>query len=283
MRQRSRALALLCVALSSSACVKSSTHNRTLAQLAESEARAERLDQELAATRDDRDQTAARMQRELEQVQAELERTRQRIAQLGDQMVGLENENNRLGTLLNQRGDEAALLRTRLDALGALEREISERNRIYEEVIGRFRSLIQGGQLSVSITRGRLAINLPQDILFESGSATLGRDGRATLTEVARVLADIPDRTFQVEGHTDNVPIATARFPSNWELSSARALSVVHLLQEQGVKPENVSGAAYGEYQPVSSNDEQSGRRLNRRIEIVMLPNLDVIAGLPPA
>ena len=174
--------------------------------------------------------------------------------------------------------------RTRLEQLSALEQEVRERNRIYEEVIGRFRSLIDAGQLSVSISRGRLVINLPQDILFESGSATIGADGRRTLGEVARVLADIPNRTFQVEGHTDNVPIATARFPSNWELAAARALSVVHLLQEQGVKPENISGAAYGEYQPVSGNEEPSGRRLNRRIEIVMLPNLDVIAGagLPP-
>jgi chemotaxis protein MotB len=282
MRQRSRTLALLCVALTSTACVKSSTHNRTLAQLAEAQARAAQLDQDLAAARADREQTATRLQDELERTRQTLAQREQRVAQLGDEVITLENENNRLGTLLNQRGDEAALLRSRLDALGALEREISERNRIYEEVIGRFRSLIQGGQLSVSITRGRLAINLPQDILFESGSATIGREGRTTLTEVARVLADIPDRTFQVEGHTDNVPIATARFPSNWELAAGRALSVVHLLQEQGVRPENISGAAYGEYQPVSGNEEQSGRRLNRRIEIVMLPNLDVIAGLPP-
>jgi chemotaxis protein MotB len=101
---------------------------------------------------------------------------------------------------------------------------------------------------------------------------------------VASVLAGIPDREFQVEGHTDNVPIATARFPSNWELAAARALSVVHLLQEQGVRPESVSGAAFGEYRPVADNADPAGRRLNRRIEIVMLPNLDVIAGtvLPP-
>jgi chemotaxis protein MotB len=279
MHPRSRTLALLCLALTSTACVKSSTHNRTLTQLAESQARATQLDRDLAATRAERDQTTARLEGELERTQQTLNA---RITELGEDIIDIENEKNRLETLLNQRGDEATLLRGRIDALAALEQEVRERNRIYEEVIGRFRSLIQGGQLSVSINRGRLAINLPQDILFESGRATLGRDGRTTLTEVAKVLADIPDRAFQVEGHTDNVPIATAQFPSNWELASARALSVVRLLQEQGVKPENVSGAAYGEYQPVSSNEEPAGRRLNRRIEIIMLPNLDVIAGMPP-
>ena len=158
------------------------------------------------------------------------------------------------------------------------EQEIRERNRIYEDVLGRFRSLIDAGRLSVSISRGRLVINLPQDILFASGSATLGRDGRQTVAEVASVLAEIEDRRFQVEGHTDNVPISTAQFPSNWELSAARALSVVKILVEQGVAPDNVSGAGYGEYHPVATNTTPDGRRLNRRIEIVMLPNLDVIA-----
>lgn len=279
MLPRTPTLLLLSLLAASSGCVKSSTHNRALDRLSQTEGRAERLSREL-------EETTARLNAQLGQVGAELERTRQtlaererRLAQLGEELQTLENENLRLGTLLNQRGDEAALLRTRLESMSVFEQEIRERNRIYEEVIGRFRSLIDAGQLSVSISRGRLAINLPQDILFESGSATLGRDGRATLTQVARVLADIPDRTFQVEGHTDDVPIATARFPSNWELSAARALSVIHLLQEQGVLPENVSGAAYGEYQPVSENDSPAGRRLNRRIEIVMLPNLEVIAG----
>jgi chemotaxis protein MotB len=78
------------------------------------------------------------------------------------------------------------------------------------------------------------------------------------------------------------VPISTAQFPSNWELSSARALSVVRVLIDAGVSPENLSGAGYGEFQPVASNDDREGRRLNRRIEIVMLPNLDVIADTEP-
>jgi flagellar motor protein MotB len=163
---------------------------------------------------------------------------------------------------------------------GLSEQEVRERNEIYSEVIGRFRALIDGGRLSVAVSRGRMVINLPQDILFASGSATVGPDGRPTLAEVGRVLAEFEDRSFQVEGHTDDVPISTARFPSNWELSTARALSVVQLLVESGVRPHNISGAGFGEYQPVAENDSPEGRRLNRRIEIVMLPNLDVIAGV---
>ena len=279
-------LCLAALAAPFGGCVKSSTHNRTLDLLSRAEGRSERLSRELEEARREHEDATARHGRELTAVRSELERTareleaREReLGALRQEALVLENENRRLSTLLNQRGDEATLLRRRLAALAALEEEVRERNRIYEEVIGRFRSLIDAGQLSVSISRGRLVINLPQDILFESGSATLGREGRETLGQVARVLADIPDRTFQVEGHTDTVPIRTARFSSNWELSAARALAVVHLLREQGVPPGNVSGAAYGEHQPVASNDDAAGRRLNRRIEIVMLPNLDVIAG----
>ena len=132
--------------------------------------------------------------------------------------------------------------------------------------------------MSVTIDRGRMVIQLPQDILFQSGSATLGAEGRSVISQVGSVLADFDDRRFQVEGHTDDVPISTERFPSNWELSSARALAVVRLLTAQGVAPENVSGAAFGEHQPRASNDDRASRALNRRIEIVMLPNLDVIA-----
>jgi chemotaxis protein MotB len=279
MVARLRTLLLVALAVGASGCVKSSTHNRTLTRLADTEARAQR-------EAEDQAQTAAQLRAEILRLETTLSETRQTLAQreqrlatLGEEVRSLENEANRLVTLLNQRGDETVILRNRLEALAALEQEIRDRNRIYEDVIGRFQSLISAGQLSVSISRGRLAINLPQDILFESGSATIGREGRTTLTQVARVLADIPDRQFQVEGHTDDVPIQTARFPSNWELSAARALSVIHLLQEQGVRPENISGGAFGEYQPVADNEAPSGRRLNRRIEIVMVPNLDVIAG----
>jgi chemotaxis protein MotB len=186
---------------------------------------------------------------------------------------------HRLEVVLSQRGTEYEELQERLEALAAVEREVTERNRIYEDVIGRFRSLIDGGQLAVSIVRGRMVIQLPQDVLFASGSATLSADGRSTLSQVASVLATLEDRSFQIEGHTDNVPIATAAFPSNWELSSARALSVVRVLIQGGVPAERLSGAGYGEYQPVASNDDPQSRRRNRRIEIVMLPNLDVIAG----
>jgi chemotaxis protein MotB len=236
-----------------------------------------------------RDEREQRLRDQLDDLQAEIERLIEDLGACRRENLRTEAdledarlEAQRLQTLLSAQGAQSQQLQARLNQLSAIEQEIRERNQIYEEVLSRFRSLIDAGRLSVSIARGRMVINLPQDILFASGSADLGADGRRTLAEVAGVLGEFQDRRFQVEGHTDDRPISTAQFPSNWELSAARALSVVKLLVAQGVSPENLSGAGYGEYHPVAVNETAEGRRLNRRIEIVMLPNLDVIADANP-
>lgn len=284
---------LLMVALAplTSACVSKGTHRTTLADLSQARAGQDTLRDEMAVLEERQDSIQAAMEAELarrNQVQTGLQRT---IDELQSEQRALQRQieraradAGRLETMAGLRGAELQSLRRRLESLRAVEQEVRERNAIYEDVIARFRSLMDGGQLSVSIDRGRMVIQLPQDILFQSGSATMGAEGRNVISQVGAVLADFDDRRFQVEGHTDNVPISTERFPSNWELSSARALAVVRLLTAQGVAPENISGAAYGEYQPRASNDDRTSRALNRRIEIVMLPNLDVIAAaqVPP-
>lgn len=290
MRASTAALATLLPALLlSTGCVKKSTHESTLAALSEARMdhealreemadRVEGLEAELDATRRANEAEQTRLNAQIEAVRDSLSTMTDRHREAQARFDEARTEVHRLELVQRQRGEEFQRLNQRLQALSAIEREVRQRNDIYEEVIGRFRSLIDAGRLSVAIDRGRMVIQLPQDILFESGSATLGADGRTTLAEVATVLADIDDRSFQVEGHTDDVPIATARFPSNWELSTARALSVVRLLVDRGVAPGTLSGAGYGEYRPVSDNESPEGRRRNRRIEIVMLPNLDVIA-----
>ena len=278
-------LFLLAIALSATACVSKGTHQSTLTDLSQARAGQDTLRDEIATLEERNDSLQAAIETELtrrDQVESALQRT---IADLEREQRSLEQQldnaradSERLETMAGLRGAELQSMRRRLESLRAVEQEVRERNAIYEDVISRFQSLMDGGQLSVTIDRGRMVIQLPQDILFQSGSATLGSEGRSVISQVGAVLADFDDRRFQVEGHTDYVPISTERFPSNWELSSARALAVVRLLTAQGVAPENVSGAAFGEYQPRASNEDRTSRALNRRIEIVMLPNLDVIA-----
>jgi len=280
---------VLVTLLSPGGCVKKSTHRTTLDQLDAARARETELASRMETELQRRDEREQRLRDQLDDLQAEIERLIEDLGACRRENLRTEAdledarlEAQRLQTLLSAQGAQSQQLQARLNQLSAIEQEIRERNQIYEEVLSRFRSLIDAGRLSVSIARGRMVINLPQDILFASGSADLGADGRRTLAEVAGVLAEFQDRRFQVEGHTDDRPISTAQFPSNWELSAARALSVVKLLVAQGVSPENLSGAGYGEYHPVAVNETVEGRRLNRRIEIVMLPNLDVIADVNP-
>ena len=109
-------------------------------------------------------------------------------------------------------------------ALAELEKRRAEaeaRIAEFRSLLAKFKTLIDAGKLKVRIVEGRMVVVLATDILFASGSASLSKDGKSAIGEVAQVLASIPKRSFQVEGHTDNVPIATAQFPSNWELAAA--------------------------------------------------------------
>ena len=112
-------------------------------------------------------------------------------------------------------------------------------------------------------------------ILFDSGSADVKKDGKKVLDRVAEILRKVTDKQIRIEGHTDNVKIGpriAKKFPTNWELSNARATNVVRYLQEKGVDPKLLSPAGYAEYKPIESNDTEEGKSKNRRIEIVLIP-----------
>ena len=149
----------------------------------------------------------------------------------------------------------------------------------FKSLLAKFQALIDAGRLKVKIVNGRMVVELASDILFDSGSAALSKDGKAALAEVAGILASIADRSFQVEGHTDDVPIHTDRFPSNWELGAARAITVVDALQAGGVPVSRLSAASYADNHPVQPNKTNEGRAANRRIEIVVVPDLSELPG----
>ncbi len=163
----------------------------------------------------------------------------------------------------------------------ANERELAAEQRVYEfkQLLARFRSLIDAGKLRIKIVDGRMVLELPTDILFPSGSATLSPEGEAALQEVGAGLAQMSDRQFQVEGHTDTVPIDTRRFADNWELAAGRAMGVRATLEAAGMKPEQLSAASFGETRPVADNATEAGKAANRRIEIVLLPDLSTLPG----
>jgi chemotaxis protein MotB len=135
---------------------------------------------------------------------------------------------------------------------------------------------IAKGDVTIAQLKDRLTVSVVQEVLFHSGSAEIRADGKKVLDKVARGLKGT-DRLIMVEGHTDDVPIGpkiAEKFPTNWELSTARATTVVRYLQEKGVAPKHLGAAGFSEYRPVAPNDSDRNRQKNRRIDIVLTPEL---------
>jgi chemotaxis protein MotB len=148
--------------------------------------------------------------------------------------------------------------------------------RAYRSLAGELQSEVNSGEIEILQLDDRLQVRALDRILFDSGSAELKPEGAKVLGRIGAQLARLEGHSVSVEGHTDDVPIATERFPSNWELSAARAAGVARFLVEGGLPPEHLSAAGFASQQPVEANDAPAGRARNRRIEIVLRP-------LPPA
>ena len=257
---RIRTISILLLILLITGCVSSRQHDAALRELSDT-----RLS--LKDAQSDIDE----QQRELEQKQRELAQTKLQLDSAGKELVDLQIKRQDLQRALQESSRQIEMLRE-------VEYETQRRNEIYAQFVERLQSMIDAGHLSVNIRNGRIVIELPNNVLFDSGSAQLNNAGKNALNQVADILVQFQDRRFQVEGHTDNNPINSALYPSNWELSTARALAVVHLLIDSQVNPKNLSAAGFGEYQPRADNATSEGRQLNRRIEIVMLPNLEILS-----
>jgi chemotaxis protein MotB len=185
--------------------------------------------------------------------------------------------------LLSEKGSLSAELmqsRVRLEELRRAQAAADSRAALYRQLAVKMQRMIGAGEASISIRDGRMILAMPNDVLFDSGRTEIKKKGQAVLEEMAGILKTVP-RQFQVAGHTDTVPINTERFRSNWDLSTARAVEVIRFFIAQGVPPTALSGAGFGEYNPVASNDDENGRRRNRRIEIILQPHIDELVSVP--
>lgn len=157
----------------------------------------------------------------------------------------------------------------------AKEEQVRNVSSTYEDLLEKMKTEISKGQVTISELKGKLTVNMVDSILFDSGKAEVKQGGLEVLRKVISILKDVTDKSIRIEGHTDNVQIIGAlakRYPTNWELSSARAINVARYLQEQGIDPGLLSAVAYGEWKPVGDNDTQEGKAKNRRIEIILVP-----------
>ncbi|MCP4444941.1 MAG: OmpA family protein [Myxococcales bacterium] len=162
------------------------------------------------------------------------------------------------------------------------QREATEKRlAAFRDLTEKFRSLVDTGKLKVTFRQGQMVLELPSGVLFSSGQAKLSSAGESALQEILDVLKSFSDRRFLIAGHTDNIPVKSRKFRSNWLLSTARAVSVVtYMTDKAGFSATNLAAAGYGEFSPVAENDTDVGRAKNRRIEIILVPDLSELPGM---
>jgi chemotaxis protein MotB len=206
-------------------------------------------------------------------IQQDLDRTQ---AKANDLEQGLQAEKAAV-TRLQQGGEALAAEKERLEKERVTkEVEIERLTRTQQELSKSLQAEIERGDITIKQVRDRLTINMVEKVLFNSGQAQVKPAGLKVLTQVSDVLKNVTDKQIRIEGHTDNVPIGVKirdKFPTNWELSTARATNVVRFfIQQGGVSRESLEAVGFADTRPVASNDTVDGRTENRRIEIVLYP-----------
>ena len=238
----------------------------------------------LTALRTELENEVGKLASELDETEGELlserelsESARAEIALLNQQTAALREQLAELSAALNasekrseEQMAEIQLLGSRLNA--ALASKVHELNRYRSEFFGRLRDLL-GGTRGVQIVGDRFVFQ--SEVLFDRGSSEFGIGAEPQLAQLAATLHELIDKipddidwVLRVDGHTDSVPISTLRFPSNWELSAARAISVVQFLISQGIPAEHLAATGFGEYQPIDPGGDEIAQRRNRRIEL---------------
>lgn len=284
MRIHSRIALISLVCLSASGCVSNSTYEQKVSE-------ANSLQSSLSGLQEDYQQLTADKQR----TDALLVETEDRLTASDADLKRAQKDIVRLEEVLTTRSAEAGAamteMRQTINVLELEKRELAnqvERERIareariaqmkttYDALVGKLEDEIERGEVTISELQGKLTVNMVERILFDSGKADIKPEGLEVLGRVGDILKDVQDKDIQVEGHTDNVPISSRlrdKFPSNWELSTARAANVVHFLQEQsGISGTRLAVAGFGEHRPISDNSTPEGREENRRIQIVLVP-----------
>ena len=204
-------------------------------------------------------QTQAQLEQDKRDLQAQISKLQSDKNRLLDTIEGLKTELNQEKLAVQQKEREVSELdKTRMEIESSLKEQIAQRDIKLEEI------------------EGKLKVTFVDKILFDSGSVTIKPKGQEVLLKLADSFRDGQDQNIVVEGHTDNVQIGSAlldRFPTNWELSAARATAVVRFLQEKGnIAPERLTASGFGFYRAVATNETPEGRKQNRRIEIILVP-----------
>jgi chemotaxis protein MotB len=209
--------------------------------------------------------------KEIESLQSQRSALEQQLGDLREQRAALEKDKTSLQReQAALRAENEALDRERMKLLETSKQSQSQ----YDALARELKEEVQKGQLQVRQYKDMLTVDVAEQLFFDSGRATLKETGKEVLKRVADAIKSDDDKAIRVVGHTDNVPISGAlqkTYATNWELSVARATTVVRFLQEAGIEPERLLATGRAEYAPVAANDSPEGRQKNRRIEITLI------------
>lgn len=211
-----------------------------------------------------------------EALDSNMKKNRELLAQLEAKEKALAAEQDRLDKLKSDLQNRSQ----RVDELeGMIAAQEANLNRL-KETLSRALNSFEGKGLTVEQKNGKVYVSMENKLLFGSGSWTVGTEGKRAVAEVGKVLADNPDISVLIEGHTDNVPYnGSGQITDNWDLSTKRATAIVNIIREnKGVNPQNLTAAGRGEHAPIAPNDTAEGKSKNRRIEIILTPKLDEIS-----
>jgi chemotaxis protein MotB len=215
------------------------------------------------------------------------------IKKLNGDLTTMSNQRDELDKLLKAKSDdlskainesrkkvadleaENTKLKENVAQLQTKSQEVEKQSNTYKELMQEMKGEIAQGQIAITELKGKLTMDVVDKILFASGESAVKKEGLAVLKRVVDILKNMKDKNIRVEGHTDNIQITSRLakvYPSNWELSAARAINVTKYLQQQGIDPKILSATAFGEFQPLADNSTPEGRAKNRRIAIILLP-----------
>ena len=218
----------------------------------------------------DENQLAQQMDSELRRERGALETQTAALQKEREQLMVATGEQE--SQLKQAEAEKARLEQERL----AKEAEIQRLTQTHDDLTKQLQAEIEKGNIKIQQVADKLTINMLDQVLFDSGQAQIKPAGLKVLKQVSDIVKNVDDKQIRIEGHTDNVPIGgklKSRFPSNWELSTARATSVVrYLIDEGGVEGAKLSAVGYAEMRPIASNDTDEGCKANRRIEIALYP-----------
>jgi chemotaxis protein MotB len=234
------------------------------------------LEAELAQVRGELDQTKSALDAEKTkngQLTSENQSYQSKIAELETELAQL---NSQIEDLAQKQGITAKELAELRAEKAKREKELD----VYKGLFAQLKKLVDAGTIKVGFRKGRMVVELSNAILFDSGKSALRPEGVQAVAGIVPALKTVGKREFLVAGHTDNDPIKTARFKSNWELSTARAVSMVNAMTEAGYPANQLGAAGYGEFDPVVPNVSDAAKEQNRRIEIVLMPQLGDIPGM---